>query len=473
MKHAVCSFVMVSLIAALLSACKENVSVCGGKGVCCGVAYTSSDNGDLKPTWHACRPSCDTCPPEGMSGSPVCPVDNPPGSACDVSRKMTWIWEKSKGFTSMTRSLRDIAAVLAPVSNEPAVVGGRRITSAEPDYCVKRCEQADSVSACPRFTIPNDPSAGVLSLIVDIAEGPPTASRTISISEVLSRFNVTAGLDKCARGDVVVDKGTVLNSGSACDATMQGTASDIDFNASLVTSAQVRADVAVAPGTAVFSPSADNFRLRLEDRMANSKWGGPIVVAARARKMEIATAIDGSRGRTCVALIPDVAEKTQLYQKVEALRARPAVIAEVADFLKDVTARNGIGKTGPQQRLSPDFPNLFPLSSAYRAGVAQHSGFSRDAMKFEPKLEKNGQRIALEDVLLIADVARCGEALKGKRYNDLAALLPMANAARPLSDELMRVREQRSGELILCRFGSELIDPGTSQHLANAFPIGK
>lgn len=464
---------MVLLI--LIGACGDKVTVCGSSGgVCCGVAYSADQNGGLTPTVHQCVPSCNQCPPSSMTGSPVCPVENPPGKSCEVKREAGWIWEQSSALTALRSTLDSASVVLATPPVEIQTAQGGTTTATQPEFCKLACETGE-IRYCPRAEVPNDVSFGLLSLVADTAEAPPSIKKVITIKEVIALFNVSAGLgSECTRSDVIINKGNLFNSGSDCGAAISTVASTAKLAASLHTPKILAASTKSSPGIADFADPSKSFSLTLGDAIANAKYGGPIGTAARTtERTEIATAIDGSKGRVCVAISSPVLRLTNFNENLKVLSSNPDVLSVLSKNLRAIVkssspAQSVAAPSGQQKNLT-----LMPLSQDLQAALADPA-ITKEviSLKYYGTGKYAGHALSAADLLLLVDAYRCSKATRSFTNAQLVEILPPLPPPEP--ERLISKgssRDVMAGNLLLCRFGGDAFSASVGAAIDDAFPV--
>ncbi|MHC2467405.1 hypothetical protein [Bradyrhizobium embrapense] len=444
-----------STISALVASCAPHVvSICGRSGgQCCGVTPT----GSKVESYYACIRD-NICPPKGISGTPEFPATHPPSGRCEVEYKDGWIWDSDSSATVTSIAVPQIERVTSVKA-----ASGVTIARDDPNFCSAACTPDDSFGKCPRAVIPNDVSAGLLSLAVDFAETPNVPDQQISMPDLAKRFNASSAAIGCDRDPVVYSGGVLSNSGHQCVTLVS--ANKQALKAELTLADTIQGDVKTTPKIAAFQNK--NMSLKLADQNWDKLFGGDILTASRVKATDIATKTSNTNSSGCFRLRPAVAEDKHLDDLAAALNADPSVIDKAVSDIRKV--QSSISSPLPDADTTDSgYPQLMPLSEKLEHLVAAADTSSAQAFRSKTyEVSAGGRRVSIRpsDVVTALDMYVCSSNLGKIGVEDYDKFFPKLNARVDITDENMAKRDRLAGKLILCTYGAELFADTTKAAL--------
>jgi hypothetical protein len=303
--------------------------------------------------------------------------------------------------------------------------------------------------------IPNDVSAGLLSLAVDFAETPGVPDQTITMGDLAQRFNASSNAIGCDRDPVIYSDGTLSNSGTQCVTLVS--ANNEAIKAKLTLADIVQGDVKTTPKIAAFANK--NISLKLTDPNWDKLLGGDIQTAARIKGTDISTKTSNASSNGCFRLRPVVAEEKHLDDIIGALTADPTLVNKAVDDIR--TLRSSIASL-PTDTINTDegFPQLMALTGRLDQLIATAPASS--AQTFQQKsynLTINGKSVTLRptDFVTALDMYVCSSNLGKIGFRDYDKYFPRLNIREDISAEKMNSRSKLAGKMILCTFASDLL----------------
>jgi hypothetical protein len=476
------------LFAIALSSCADKtVSVCGGTGSCCTLAFSRNVEGHLIYNFNQCVPDAGPCPPEHVDQSLVLdrifPNTQPSEGMCNKKTKKVWIWESEFWSQSMMSPLyrkQNLTATetlnIEETLNLNTAAEAKTSSSLPPlppvtdkNYCIQACDRADATGGkglCPTGRVPSDVSVGLLRLIANYAKQPDIPDSVSSLSSVFSAFNISVTDNACKRDDLIISGERIINTGATCETEITiPTDATSGVTATLTLPQSILSDVSAGDGVAIFPTKSLSYDIHFDNPFLNAAYGGSFsAISEGSDGVSVVAKTDANSISPCIRVDPaqqanfaELIESANRIAEDEAsLSAALSILSERVAKLEATVDDSTLAGEETESNLSSLYSNPFPFSAEVDRIVKLQSS---DAalldfgafLESEAKRRDGAQPFTYSTLVTLLDMTACHDAgMTDIAAIDLQRYYPPLDATTAVSSEVLRFRDEQASKLLLC-----------------------
>jgi len=448
----------------------DSASICSKDGgTCCAMGSYSSEEGELEYTSFICTATQNECAMSAESSGldSSWPYDNKltvdDKGRCGLKTEYVPFWEDMNLLKHNVDKLEINAEEKQQYSNYS------KLEKSKPDFCRSVCS-TDSLGLCPRIGVPNDFGLGLLNLTVELAESPEATTQVLTIDDLYRKFKILNDSNQCERGDITTSPTIITNYGDEiCTTSLRNNSIGYDFKGELLVQEQFLSHPNLSVKVAEFSAlSNSQTLLKVEDEIFSPKYNGNIRSAGRFKSDKLFVHVTGNEDTGCAQIVPLASSENKLLDTIKLIEEKPSVAKAAVSHLETYMESLGSDIT---DGIKTEFSSVyFPIGQILNTVNSQANKTGYQTYVGEDYSSTNGLKANSIDVLNLIDVALCREAFKDTGASDMMASIPWIDLNN-IDSDLMTQRHDVSGQIINCKYSSEIIPDSVLPTLINAFVV--